>query len=606
MTSSADNQQPDNVPPSTEPEVVELPLEPVPLAKRLRFLGIIALILALAAGVGRVVSPSWSIQEVTLDPVALAKPDSKIDPASAVPPEDSGVTPDALEIVEQEAAEKGVRPVSQEALIVGTGPDGEKTYTKIDATVHYGFWSLLPAIVAIVTCWIFREPLTSILLGTACGALILQKYDFTGEVLIPSLATINAAGVLVLYLWLLGGLLGIWARTGTAQAFAEWATRHFVRGPRTAKLVAWGLGVLFFQGGTVSTVLVGTSVRPIADQQRVSHEELSYVVDSTASPIAILVAFNAWPAYVATLIFVPGVAYLATEEDRLQFFFSALPLSFYAIFAVLGTLLLSLDLAPFLGKRFRQAIHRSRTLNQLDHPDSTPMSFPDTSDENLSRHLKPHAFDFMFPLLVLTGVAVGTFALMGSPQVHWAFAAALVLAAVIAMARGMSLHDLIAGVGSGLQSVVLASAILLMAITLGGIMKSLGGGAYVVALLGDSVPYWLLPMLLFVITVGIAFSTGTSWGTFAVAFPLAMPLAIALAQANGLGNETLYVSICFACVLNGSVFGDQCSPISDTTVLSAMTTGADLMDHVLTQIVPASAAAALAIVCWTLLTVLFC
>ena len=456
------------------------------MAKRLRFLGIIALILALAAGVGRVVSPSWSIQEAILDPAVVekAEPGSKLDPANAVAFEDSGVTPEALEIVEQAAVEEGVRPVSQEALIVATGADGEQTYTKIDATVHYGFWSLLPAIVAIVTCWIFREPLTSLLLGTACGALILQKYDFTGEVLIPSLATTNAAGVLVLYLWLLGGLLGIWARTGTAQAFAEWATHHFVRGPRTAKLVAWGLGVLFFQGGTVSTVLVGTAVRPIADQQRVSHEELSYVVDSTASPIAILVAFNAWPTYVATLIFVPGVAYLATEGDRLQFFFSALPLSFYAIFAVLGTFLLSLDMAPVLGKKFRQAIHRSRTLNQLDDPNSTPMSFPDTSDEDLSRHLKPHAFDFMFPLLLLTGVAVGTFAVMGSPQVHWAFAAALVLAAVIAMARGMSLHDLVAGVGSGLQSVVLASAILLMAITLGGIMKSLGGGAYVVAMLG--------------------------------------------------------------------------------------------------------------------------
>ncbi len=171
--------------------------------------------------------------------------------------------------------------------------------------------------------WITREPVTSLLSGIVSGALILGRYDLTGEVLIPSLATTNAAGILLLYLGLLGGLMGIWSRTGAAQAFAEFVTVRFVRGPRSAKLVAWMLGIVFFQGGTVSTVLVGTTVKPIADKERVSHEELAYIVDSTASPIASQLAFNAWPGYVQALIFVSGVGFLATESDRIAFFSKA-------------------------------------------------------------------------------------------------------------------------------------------------------------------------------------------------------------------------------------------------------------------------------------------
>ena len=143
--------------------------------------------------------------------------------------------------------------------------------------------------------------------------------------------------------------MGIWSRTGAAQAFAEFMTKHFVRGPRSAKFVSWLMGVLFFQGGTISVVLVGTIVKPVADLEKVSHEELAYIVDSTASPIASVLAFNAWPVYVQAFIFVPGVTFLATEADRISFFFRSVPFSFYGIFAVLGTLLLSLGITKFSG-----------------------------------------------------------------------------------------------------------------------------------------------------------------------------------------------------------------------------------------------------------------
>jgi len=182
--------------------------------------------------------------------------------------------------------------------------------------------------------------------------------------------------------------------------------------------------------------------------------------------------------------------------------------------------------------------------------------------------------------------------------------AAVVLAMLLAMARGMSLKHIVEGLVHGMKGVMLGSVILLLAITIGAISKDAGGALYLVELLGEYIPYWLLPVMLQVLTIIIAFSTGTSWGTYAVAFPLAMPLAWAVANASGLAHPEFFMTICFAAVMDGSVYGDQCSPISDTTVLSSMCCGCDLMDHVKTQIPQASVAAALAGVCWTAVTFL--
>jgi len=479
------------------------------------------------------------------------------------------------------------------------------SYTKVIARYHFKYWSLLPALVAILLCWISKEPITSLLGGIITGAFLLEKYDITEAVLVPEIGTTSAAGILILYLWLLGGLLGIWSRTGAAQAFAEFMSKNFVTGPRSAKLVAWGLGVIFFQGGTVSTVLVGTSVKALADEQNISHEELAYIVDSTASPIASQLAFNAWPSYIQAFIYVAGVSWLATETDRITFFFKSVPFCFYAIFAVLGTFLLSIEKAPFLGKQLRAAIERSRKTGQLDAPDAEPLSAKELQASNVPEGYKPNVLEFFVPLFALIFTAVGTFVVLGTPKVRWAFGIALTISFFTALIRGMSLKNVMEGLGDGLKGVVVGSVILLLAMTIGQISKSAGGGIYLVELLGNQLPYWTLPVLLQILTIIIAFSTGTSWGTYAVAFPLAMPLAWAVAQSQGLAHPEFYMTICFAAVMDGSVFGDQCSPISDTTVLSAMCTGCDLMDHVKTQIPQAGVAAILAGIAWTATVILF-
>lgn len=493
--------------------------------------------------------------------------------------------------------------------------NGELSEVRVTVGRHFGLWGIYPALITLGFCVILREPLPALILGIVCGAFILGRYDLTEDVFLPGLATTESAGILLLYLWLLGGLLGIWSRTGAAHAFADWICRSFVRGPRSAKLVAWGLGVLFFQGGTISTVLVGTTVRPITDANRISKEELSYIVDSTASPIASLIAFNAWPAYVQGLIAVPGVAYLATSDDRIAFFFQCTPLSFYSIFAVFGTFLLSIDKAPILGKRFREAIRLARSegvsressLGPL--PDVPHIADPSAKEASSSGgdgqsdpSYRPHPLEFIVPLVVLIGIAVGTGVLLNSPQVRWGFAAALLVAVVTAMVRGMSLPSIVGGIGEGLKGVTVASVILVLAVVLGGITTELGGGLYLSLGIGEAIPHVVFPAVLFVLTAVIAFATGTSWGTYAIAFPLTMPLAIGMATGLPESPAMWFVMISFAAVLNGSVFGDQCSPISDTTILSSLVSGCELMQHVRTQIVPALAAGACAMLAWTLLT----
>lgn len=503
----------------------------------------------------------------------------------------------------QEALDaSGSAPVIESQWVVESvsldGVESER-YAKLETKFHFGLWSLMPAFVAIGMCLLTKEPLTALASAVVVGAFMLGRFDITDAVLLPSLASKSAATILLLYLWLLGGLIGIWSRTGAAQAFAEFMTSRFVKGPRSAKLVTWLMGVIFFQGGTVSVVLVGTIVKPVADKERISHEELAYIVDSTASPIAAVLAFNAWPIYIQALIFVPGVSFLATETDRIAFFFRSVPLSFYGMLAVASTFLLSLGYTRFAGAGIRRASHRARSTGQMDAPGVAAIRSGDVQVARIPQGYKPHVLEFFVPLILLIGTAVGTFLVSGTPRVNWAFGLALLVSVLVALVRGMQLGHVIEGIGDGLKGVVLASVILMLAMTIGGISREVGAGTYLVDLLGDRIPYLALPVALQLITMFIAFSTGTSWGTYAIAFPLAMPLAWEVALESGVSNPELFLSVCFATVLNGSVYGDQCSPISDTTILSAMTTGCDLMDHVKTQIIPATYAALIAAAMWT-------
>lgn len=557
------------------------------------------------------VAPIWTVDKIAIDVETNAEGHSYAAVGGTeqlietpTPIRESPINEESLASL----SEKGLTPDTTEDFVfdVVPGDEGQEVtqHYRLLASRSWGPWSFLPALVAIALCWITREPLSSLLAGIVVGAILVGKVNFLDGVLIPSVATTTAATILILYLWLLGGLMGIWAKTGASRAFADFMATHFVRGPRTAKLVAWMLGVVFFQGGTVSSVLVGTTVRPLADKERVSHEELSLIVDATSSPIAVLLAFNAWPIYVQGFIGVAGVSYLATESDRVAFFFKSIPFSFYAILSVLFTLLLSVNLLPLTPKKLLAARRRAWELGQLNAPGAEPLAAGDLADVAVPPGYTPRVLEFVLPLCTLLGIAVGTYYSHGSPKVLWAFGAALLLASLIAWFKGMGLREITLAITDGQKSVVLGSIILLLAITIGSLSQEVGAGRYLVTLLGGLQWYWILPAVVFLVALVIAFSTGTSWATFAVTLPLVMPLAHAIGQSHGLAHPELFVTICFAACLNGGVFGDQCSPISDTTILSAMCTGSDLMDHVTTQIPVAAWAAVLAIVGWTAVVLL--
>ncbi len=469
---------------------------------------------------------------------------------------------------------------------------------------HYGIWSIVPPVVALVLAFALREVIAALFVGIVLGGVISGKPNIVQEFLIPSIGSSSYALILLVYLWSLGGLIGLWTRTGGALAFAEWAAARVVHGPRTAKFFAWIMGLVFHQGGTISTVLTGATVRPIADRHRVAHEELAYMVDSTASPAATLIPFNVWPIYVGGLV-AGTIPLIPDEQAGIALFFRAIPFNFYAIFAILFTLLFAWDRLPWLpGRRMLAARRRARETGELDRGGANPLTSTELTQLELADDYAPSLWDFFVPIGTLLAVAVlpffWTFFVQGnrsSPSlpIAEAFVLAVLAGMLTALLRGMSWREVVDGFVSGCKGVTIGAIVLALAVTLKSVADAVGTAAYVVDTVGAWIPPIALPAALLGVTMFVAFSTGTSWGTYAVLFPVAIPLAWSVHP------DPLYLTLCFAAVTGGSVFGDQCSPISDTTILSSLATGCDLMDHVLTQLPMALGAAGIGAVLYTLL-----
>ncbi|UCF39676.1 MAG: sodium:proton antiporter, partial [Gemmatimonadota bacterium] len=346
----------------------------------------------------------------------------------------------------------------------------------------------------------------------------------------------------------------------------------------------------------------------------VSHEELSYIVDSTASPAATLIPFNVWPIYVGGLV-VGTVPFLESMSEAIGFFFKALPFNFYAWFAVLFTLLFSIEKMPFLpgrlwgnvplvvGHRMTRAIVRARETGQLNRPGSQPLTSDELTVVRVAEGYRSGLIDFFGPMGTLLGVAIlpylYTFFVLGSDQptllIAEAFMLAVLAGLVIALVKGMQLRTAIEAIVDGCKGVTIGAIVLALAVTLKSVADSVGTAPYIIEVTSGFLTPVIVPALFLVLCMVIAFSTGTSWGTYAVVFPVAMPLAYSVSQ------DPFFLVLCFGAVTGGSVFGDQCSPISDTTILSSLATGSDLMDHVYTQIPLALTAAGLGAVLYTLL-----
>lgn len=458
---------------------------------------------------------------------------------------------------------------------------------------HIGFWSLLPAMATLLIVFVTREVITALLLGIVVAGIISGELNFLSAFLLPAIGSESYALILIVYLWSLGGLIGLWTRTGGARAFAVAAGERIVRGERSARFFGWLVGILFHQGGTISTILAGTTVRPVTDERRISKEELTYIVDSTASPVATVIPFNAFPIYVGGLV-AGTTPYFATEAAAREFFFRSIPFNFYGILAVLMTLLFALGVLPFTGRKMGRAIRRARETGALNAPGAQPLASVELTTMQVPSDYRSGLADFVVPIGVLLGVAIIPFMLTGTVRIGEAFGLAVISAFALALIKGMRVSDAMSGFVDGCKGVTVGAIILGLAVTLGFISRQLGTANYIVEQTSAIVQPFLLPAILLGICMVVAFSIGSSWGTYAVVFPLAMPLAYAVQP------EPAYVSLCFGAVLGGAVFGDQCSPISDTTILSALACGGDLMDHVTTQLPLALTAAGLAAVAYTI------
>ncbi len=450
--------------------------------------------------------------------------------------------------------------------------------------------SILPAFVAIALAFATRRVVPALFAAVVTGGIVLyaqtgqaEDANFIRKFLLPALGSGSYAKILVIYLWSLGGLIGIWEKTGGAQHFAMVVGGKMAKGPRSAKLFGWLVGVIFHQGGTVSTVLAGTTVKPVTDQHNVAHEELAYIVDSTASPVATVLPFNAWPAYVGALV-VGTIPIIPDIDAAVRFFFSSVPFNFYGIFAVCMTFAFAMGWLPWVGQKMAAAQKRAADTGALDAPDAKPM-MPPNGPENQAEGYQPSLLDFFVPIGVLLGIGVLPTVLFDANWIDEAFVACALSAMVVARARGLSLGEVMDGFINGCKAMTIGAVILGLAVTLALVTSELNTAGFLVSLMSGTVPAVALPALLMLLCMGIAFACGSSWGTYAVVFPVAMPLAWALAP------DPAYIQLCFGAVLGGSVFGDQCSPISDTTILSSMFTGCDLMDHVHTQMPLALAAA---------------
>ncbi len=464
---------------------------------------------------------------------------------------------------------------------------------------HYGIYSLFPAVVTLFLCFYTKNVILALFTGIVVGGLVTAEYNILNSFLFPSLGSEKFAKILLVYLWALGGLIGIWNRNGGARYFAEWIGKHFVHNRKTAKLFAWFMGLVFHQGGTISTVLTGTTVKPITDREKISHEELSYIVDSTASPIATLIPLNAWPAYIGGLVVLGSIKqYIPNEEAGMMYFLKAIPYNFYAMFAVLLTFLLSIEKLPWMGKQMREAINRVTSTGELDRPGAKPMLSKEIETLNIPDYYKPSLVDFFVPIGTLIGVAIVPWILIGKLMIFEAFGLSVIAVILVTLFRGMKLDDIFEGLVDGIKGVTVGAIILGLAVTLGNVSERLGTSQYIIEISRDFillVPYILPPMLLF-ICMFISFSIGSSWGTYAVVYPIAIPLAISISA------DPFYITLNFAAIMGGAVFGDQCSPISDTTILSAMVSGSDLMDHVSTQLPLALLAAGLAAVLYLIIS----
>jgi len=490
------------------------------------------------------------------------------------------------------------------------------------AVVSFGWLSVVPPVLAITLAIATRQVVLSLLGGVWIGHCILAGFDPATEAFHPISGFFGATrGTIdelilvfkeawqtrvVLFTLAMGSLLMLMQRSGGVEGFVNWVSQWgWARTRRGAQLMAWVVGVIVFVESTITCLVVGTVSRPLFDKLRISREKLAYICDSTSAPVCILLPINGWGATVLGLLAVQAAAGRLGDTSPLGIFLMAVPLNFYAIITVLMVVLVALtgyDIGPM-----REAERRAREEGKLMRDGAMPMVDDDITGMPTKPGIAPSLLNMMLPLvamvvmvplgILITGApgwtavpvdAAFNVKLMGllneasgSLAVLWGVSFGLFVAFLLFVIRRVfSVHETIDLIFKGAGGMVALAAIMMMAFAIGTVCKSLGTGDYVASIISDWLPAALVPAVVFLVSCFIAFATGTSWGTFAIMIPLAVPLAFGY-QAAG---EHISMALVVSAVLGGGVFGDHCSPISDTTLVSSMAAACDHIDHVRTQL----------------------
>tara|TARA_R110002110_G_scaffold415860_1_gene658749 strand:- start:78577 stop:79995 length:1419 start_codon:yes stop_codon:yes gene_type:complete len=447
-----------------------------------------------------------------------------------------------------------------------------------------GWTSLLPPLLAIGLAIASRQVYIALAGGIWLGySLLLGGAPLLGlaasvDAIVAVLGSASDAKVIIFTL-LIGSLMTTIEASGGVRGFIAWLeARRWANNGKRAQWLAFAVGIGIFIESNITVLVAGSVARPLIDRYKVAREKLAYIIDSTSAPVCILIPLNAWGAFNLSLLGKAGV------EDPLGVFVASIPLNLYAFAAVLLTAwVISRDwnVGPMAAAEQRTRagkIHWPNTALAAAQETATSATVADDDKAGLARNM-------VLPLLVMVlGMPLGLWITgdgnlargSGSTSVLWAVLAALVTSWLLLLTqRAMNVTQLTSLFLRGAGDLLPLAIILLLALALGGVARELGTGAWIASQVPtDAVPVLMLPALFFCAAF-IAFSVGSSWGTFAIMIPVAIPAAAAIG---------LPAAPFLAAVLSGGIFGDHASPISDTTVVSSLASGSDHIEHVRTQI----------------------
>ncbi|MCH8811567.1 MAG: Na+/H+ antiporter NhaC family protein [Gemmatimonadetes bacterium] len=486
-----------------------------------------------------------------------------------------------------------------------------------------GWFSLAPPVLAILLALIFKEVITALLAGVWLGALAVAGYNPLSALwrtidlyAVPALGDVEGGHTqIMVFSLLLGGLVGIVSRNGGTQGIVD-AVSPFASTSRRGKVATWIAGLAIFFDDYANTLIVGNTMRPITDRLKISREKLAYIVDSTAAPVAALVPISTWVGYEISLIadglsiaaaqpgVDPALAATLTLINPFAVFVSTIPYMFYPLLAVSFVLLTSVmnrDFGPMAA-----AERRAASGEGLSRPGA--QLAVDTADPHMTppEGVTPRWYNAAVPILTVILVVLGGLYTSGRASVGadaslmdifgaadpfatllWGSAAGCIVGIALSVAqRILTVQESLNAWVAGMKAMFLAMIILTLAWSLGQVTEDLGTAQYVAQILSGALPLEVIPVLVFLTSAAMAFATGTSWATMAIMLPLVIPLTVTLggAEGFGVGGEYSILLGAISSVLAGAIFGDHCSPISDTTVLSSTAAACDHVDHVKTQL----------------------